>query len=237
MALSIEQQQNWLPASIGEPPKSALRPQGQEVAFSEPTETGSDDVFSFFGDDGFSFGDLVDIVNPLQHIPLVSTVYRETTGDEISAGPRIMGSTLFFGPLGLASAVANVVVEENTGKDIGQHMASWADAPEEDTAPGVNAIAGMQPQINSLDANDPVVSWARQEIEWARKGKATSSAEPKSKATSAAFPDAERWVQQQQPWALNELETNTAALNLQANAKSATRAYELAQSLEFESRG
>ncbi len=31
----------------------------------------------------FTFDDFIDIINPLQHIPILSTVYREMTGDEI----------------------------------------------------------------------------------------------------------------------------------------------------------
>ena len=33
-----------------------------------------------------SFSDVLDIVNPLQHMPVVSTVYRMITGDHISMG-------------------------------------------------------------------------------------------------------------------------------------------------------
>jgi hypothetical protein len=39
----------------------------------------------FFGEDGFGFDDFLDIINPLQHLPPISLVYRELTGDEISA--------------------------------------------------------------------------------------------------------------------------------------------------------
>ncbi len=44
-------------------------------------------AFSLWDSDGFSFGDIVDIINPLQHIPVVSTIYREMTGDDIGPGP------------------------------------------------------------------------------------------------------------------------------------------------------
>jgi hypothetical protein len=32
------------------------------------------------------FWDFVDIVNPLQHIPVVNTIYRELTGDTVKGG-------------------------------------------------------------------------------------------------------------------------------------------------------
>ena len=75
---------------------------------------------SFFGNDGMTFGDLLDIINPLQHIPVLSTIYRALTGDEISPGARIVGRALFGGPIGLGVAVVNAAVEASAGEDIGE---------------------------------------------------------------------------------------------------------------------
>lgn len=84
-----------------------------------------------------SFSDLIDVINPLQHIPLVSNAYRALTGDEISAPARVAGSTLFFGPIGAATAVANLVTEEITGKDLGSHVTSlFGGEPEGEETPG-----------------------------------------------------------------------------------------------------
>jgi hypothetical protein len=71
-----------------------------------------------WGADGFSFGDILDVLNPLQHIPVVSSIYRAVTGDEIAAAPRAIGSALFGGPVGLIAAISNQVVEAETGSDI-----------------------------------------------------------------------------------------------------------------------
>lgn len=76
----------------------------------------------YFGADGLDFSDLLDALNPLQHIPIVGDLYRAVTGDDISAGARLAGSTLFGGPLGFVSAVANMVVAEATGKDLGGNV-------------------------------------------------------------------------------------------------------------------
>ncbi|WP_135081259.1 hypothetical protein [Terasakiella sp. SH-1] len=95
------------------------------------SEEGADKEFSFFGDDGFSFLDFVDMVNPLQHIPVVSTAYRQLTGDEIDPGSRLAGGTLFGGPVGLAMSAFNVLLEQNTGKDAGEHVVAWFDGEEE----------------------------------------------------------------------------------------------------------
>ena len=64
---------------------------------------------------------LLDIVNPLQHIPLVSTLYRDITGDEISPTASIVGGGLFGGPIGLASASANAIFEQASGDDLVGH--------------------------------------------------------------------------------------------------------------------
>ncbi len=69
-------------------------------------------------DDGFSFWDLLDMVNPLQHIPVVNIAYRAITGDEIKPVSQIIGGGVFGGPAGLASGLVNVLVEEETGRDV-----------------------------------------------------------------------------------------------------------------------
>src|SRR3546814_9068153 len=70
--------------------------------------------------EGMGFWDFVDIINPLQHIPVVSTVYRELTGDTIRPEARILGATLFGGPIGLALSAADAVIEAASGDKIGR---------------------------------------------------------------------------------------------------------------------
>ncbi|MBV9862840.1 MAG: hypothetical protein JO267_11920 [Alphaproteobacteria bacterium] len=77
--------------------------------------------------DGFGFHDLLDTINPLQHIPVISTVYRAITHDEPGAVSRIVGDGLFGGMTGFASSVVNVLVQASTGKDIGEHVLSLLD--------------------------------------------------------------------------------------------------------------
>ena len=52
------------------------------------------DQFQAFGADGFTFLDFIDMINPLQHIPLVGSAYRELTGDEIDPASRVIGGTV-----------------------------------------------------------------------------------------------------------------------------------------------
>lgn len=63
----------------------------------------------------FGFMDLVDMVNPLQHVPVINHVYRELTGDQIKPISRIVGGAAFSGPIGVASALIDTVVEKETG--------------------------------------------------------------------------------------------------------------------------
>jgi hypothetical protein len=66
---------------------------------------------------GLDFWDLLDIVNPLQHLPIVSAIYRAVTGDTIKPLMRVLGGALYGGPAGLLTAYASAVVEERTGRE------------------------------------------------------------------------------------------------------------------------
>jgi len=83
----------------------SLEPQ-QAVAAADGT---------FFGKDGVGFDDVLQVVNPLQHIPVVGTIYRAITGDELTPGARVFGGLLFGGPIGLVAAVVTNLIDEATG--------------------------------------------------------------------------------------------------------------------------
>lgn len=72
---------------------------------------------SIFGEDGFTFGDIIDIVNPLQHIPIVSNIYRKITGDVIAPAMEIAGGALFGGPLGAAMSVVSTAFKAHFQDD------------------------------------------------------------------------------------------------------------------------
>jgi hypothetical protein len=79
----------------------------------------------FFGADGkFGWDDFLDVINPLQHIPIVAQIYRAVTGDEINGAAELIGA-LPFGPLGVVGmmgTVADLAVKDTTGKDIGENL-------------------------------------------------------------------------------------------------------------------
>ncbi|MDO8290806.1 MAG: hypothetical protein Q7T44_16445 [Parvibaculum sp.] len=87
--------------------------------------------------DTVSFADLLDTVNPLQHIPGVATLYRELTGDQISPQARMAGGALYGGPIGFAVSMADSIIDGLTGDDLGGHIFAGlfkSDKPSETVA-------------------------------------------------------------------------------------------------------
>lgn len=80
---------------------------------------------------GFSlntaFHDLLDIVNPLQHLPVVGTLYRAITGDTIGTVEKIAGDALYGGLWGAIGSVADSAFEAVTGKDFGSTVLAYAE--------------------------------------------------------------------------------------------------------------
>ncbi|MGB1077706.1 MAG: hypothetical protein ACPG05_05300 [Bdellovibrionales bacterium] len=77
----------------------------------------------------FGFNDLVDMINPLQHIPLVNMAYQKITGDNIKPISQVIGGAVYGGAIGAGGALANVAIEAKTGKDIGEHAIAMVDLP------------------------------------------------------------------------------------------------------------
>ena len=86
---------------------------------------------SFWGKDGFTFGDVVDMFNPLQHLPFVAKYYREQTDDDACEGSRLIGGVLFGalfgGAAGVISSIANSAVRHETQQDMSEHVLEIAD--------------------------------------------------------------------------------------------------------------
>ena len=72
-------------------------------------------------EEGYQFHDVIDVINPLQHLPVVSMVYRELTGDQIHPMSQILGGALFGGPVGAVSGTVNAISTMQTGRDLGGH--------------------------------------------------------------------------------------------------------------------
>ena len=92
----------------------------------------------------FGFHDLLDAVNPLQHLPIIATIYRAVTGDTIGNVARVVGDGLYGGLVGVASGAIDVATVEATGRDIGQHIV--------DTLEDLNPFSSSKPAPSAPDA-------------------------------------------------------------------------------------
>jgi hypothetical protein len=77
------------------------------VADAAPTQTKPQEGF---------FHHLWNVVNPLQHVPVIGTIYRAITGEHLDPVEKIAGDTLYGGLWGAVSSVADVAFEGLTGK-------------------------------------------------------------------------------------------------------------------------
>ena len=96
-----------------------------------PEGTDADSSGQFWSGDTPSFKDVLDTINPLQHIPVISTLYQSLTGDVPSSGANIVGGTLLGGVFGFAAALFNEVVKTQTGNDVGGNMLAMLSGDEE----------------------------------------------------------------------------------------------------------
>ncbi|MGY0594202.1 MAG: hypothetical protein ACW7DP_10450, partial [Paraglaciecola chathamensis] len=71
-----------------------------------------------FGEDGFGLNELFDTVNIAQHIPIMSSLYQDMTGEGMSAAASLAGGFLYGGPTGLALSAADLMVKGVTGTTV-----------------------------------------------------------------------------------------------------------------------
>ena len=97
------------------------------------------------GADGKSFfANMLDVVNPLEHLPIVSTIYHAITGNQSGDVEKIAGDTLYGGPIGLLSSVADVAFEKITGKDFGDTMLAFVGLGGDDKDNGTKLAANAK---------------------------------------------------------------------------------------------
>ncbi len=107
-----------------------------------------------------SFGDVLSIINPLQHLPVIGPLYRQLTGDELHPAAKVIGGLLFGGPVGLVSAAFNAIFEQATGKSmIETAVALVTGSPTEssvaerkDDATSLFATASATPELPDIGA-------------------------------------------------------------------------------------
>ncbi|MCW8929531.1 MAG: hypothetical protein OQL19_04755 [Gammaproteobacteria bacterium] len=96
-----------------------------------PVNKGAMEKDSFWGKDGFTFGDVIDMINPMHHLPVVSKYYREHTEDDASEGSRLVGGALFGGLIGgvagVFTSMANAAVRHETHQDVSEQIIAMAE--------------------------------------------------------------------------------------------------------------
>src|SRR5579863_9460136 len=93
-------------------------------ATAAPSNSGATASNSGTQKEGF-FHHLLDVINPLQHLPVIGTIYRAITGEHIGAVEKIAGDTLYGGLWGAVSSVADVALEGITGKSAEDTVLAW----------------------------------------------------------------------------------------------------------------
>ena len=153
--------------SIGDlqlPDHSPARPVS---SFASPGQSSDESSVHAWDDkDGPSFSDVLDVLNPLQHIPIVNTIYRHLTGDTEGAVADVAGGTLYGGVIGLALATIGLSVEDATGEDPGDTV--YAALFGDDKADGATAVAKndapKEPAASDDDAPPPPIAAPRDAI-------------------------------------------------------------------------
>lgn len=123
------------------------RSAGLSIEATQPATSGSDSASGSGSSEkkhggfwNFIVG-VFDMLNPLEHIPVISTIYEKITGHKMSAAARIAGDTLYGGPIGAAVGVANVIAEKKTGKDIGENVIAMFSSKKAKAAAPVDVAA------------------------------------------------------------------------------------------------
>jgi hypothetical protein len=106
----------------------------------------------------FTFGDFIDIINPLQHLPVIGTVYRALTGDKIDTPEKLVGDTLYGGPLGLASSLADLAFEKTTGKNFGDTVLGLFTGHRDAKPTAVAQARTSAPAVPAQVASAPAVA-------------------------------------------------------------------------------
>lgn len=100
----------------------------------------------FFGEDGLSFRDVLDAINPLNHIPIISGVVESLTGHEASTGSKLIGGALLGGPIGFVASLAGEIYKSETG----QSVANAVYAAVADESPVAVAAADTNEEVAAV---------------------------------------------------------------------------------------
>lgn len=198
--------------SMSAPAKTLAAKADTAQATSAATKTASTDSGKSF------FDDVLDVVNPLQHLPIVGTVYRAITGDQIGDVEKVAGDTLYGGPIGLVSSLADVAFEKITGKDFGSTVMAFVGLDHSDSTTALAANAPKtEPSKNTAIASKQATA-APVQLASAMKPRIVPAASPIAQATPSK-PAAPQSAPAATPASAIDISENTDAL-LQALARN-----------------
>ncbi len=148
---------------------AAARPVVARERQTSPSTSRDSEPVEIEGD--MSFGDFLGVINPLQHLPIIGTLYRSLTGDTIQPAARVMGGILYGGVIGGLASITNAVIEQASGQDVGDQVmtslgfgegAHPAAPVAVAAATGGTATAGSPVALSSAAAPGPAPALAAQ---------------------------------------------------------------------------
>jgi hypothetical protein len=125
-----------------------------------------------------SFREVLSALNPLQYLPVIGTIYRAVTGDQIPEAVRRIGSLvvsgLLGGPIGIAINLAVIVAEKLSGIDLDQTgqalLTGTAQAghptgnPASMQAPPAASTAVARLEPSAPPAAPPIQAWSADQL-------------------------------------------------------------------------
>ena len=186
-----------------------------------------------------SFGDLLDIANPLQHIPVISDIYRSLTGDSISDSARVAGDAIYGGPLGVVSGIFSAAIEAAEGSTPGEALIAALGGGSAET----QKTASLAPETNKAQTESPAkeqqaaaysigTAWreAAADIPPAKRPVRQAAAQTMAEADGKAARPGGKPIPQLSPSAFNALLSafgdSSATGTLEANSTAAPQARE-----------
>jgi len=109
-----------------------------------------------FGENGLELNDAFDSLNIVQHIPIVSAIYQDASGEDISAVSKLTGGYLYGGAVGLAFSALDLAIESYTGSSMNDTLASF-DYLSLFTNENVEQASENEEQISESVEQEPLI--------------------------------------------------------------------------------
>jgi hypothetical protein len=154
------------------------------------------------GEEDLTFADFLDAINPLQHLPIISIIYRAVTGEKIGLAAKLVGDTIYGGgPLAFLTSGISATFEGVSGTSASEMLADAASsifggsAPAEGPREVAEAAPSAQPPeqvavvVEPPPAGDDAAQRIARSVEEARRAQAgllLASIEPAAAAARAA---------------------------------------------------